>query len=150
MEAVPPTPPAPRLVVGAAILDSLATPTRVLCAQRAYPPALAGQWELPGGKVEPDETPEDALHRELAEEIGARVVLGPVLTGPSPDGDWPIPGRARALRVYLAELAAGERIHRGPDHLALQEHGADTVESLAWLPADLPIAAALAELMRGA
>ena len=138
-----------KLVVGAAILDSLTEPSQVLCAQRAYPPELAGQWELPGGKVEPGEAPENALHRELAEEIAARIVLGPLLPGPTPSGDWPIPSHpTRLLRVFLAELAPGKRIRRGPDHLRLESHGANTVESLHWLPADQPIANQLAELLR--
>ena len=45
-----------RLVVGAAIVDDLARPARLLAARRTEPPALAGGWELPGGKVEPGES----------------------------------------------------------------------------------------------
>lgn len=140
----------PRLIVGAAIVNDLAAPTRVLCAQRAYPAALAGKWELPGGKVEPPETPEVALIRELAEELGARVTLGPLLPAPTPSKNWPIPGaKPRELRVYLAQFEPGETPALGPDHLALEDHGAETVEALDWLPADRPIAAALARLLQG-
>lgn len=58
----------PRLVVVAAcaLLDA---DNRVLIAQRPQGKPLAGLWEFPGGKVEPDETPEDALIRELHEEL---------------------------------------------------------------------------------
>ena len=56
MDTVLPDPPlAPRLVVGAAIVDDLDRPTRLLAARRTGPPALAGGWELPGGKVDPGE-----------------------------------------------------------------------------------------------
>lgn len=71
-----------RLVVAAAVLDSLERPTALLCAARSYPPALAGRFELPGGKVEPGEEPVQALARELSEEIGLRVRLGRELCPP--------------------------------------------------------------------
>lgn len=57
-------------VVGAAILDSLANPTRLLAARRSAPERLAGQWEFPGGKVETGESGPEALRRELREELG--------------------------------------------------------------------------------
>ncbi|WOC13390.1 (deoxy)nucleoside triphosphate pyrophosphohydrolase [Gordonia sp. MP11Mi] len=49
---------------------------RLLLAQRAYPPELAGLWELPGGKVEPGETLDQALGRELCEELDVDVRVG--------------------------------------------------------------------------
>lgn len=58
------------LVVAAALTD----PTgRVLIAQRPAAKEHGGLWEFPGGKVEPDETPEAALARELFEEIGVEI-----------------------------------------------------------------------------
>jgi 8-oxo-dGTP diphosphatase len=58
------------LVVAAALVDS---DGRVLIAQRPEGKQLAGLWEFPGGKVEPGETPEAALIRELDEELGITV-----------------------------------------------------------------------------
>lgn len=72
-----------RLVVAAAVVDRLSKPTRLLCAARAYPAELAGRFELPGGKVEPGESPLQALTRELAEEISLRVRLGDELHPPA-------------------------------------------------------------------
>jgi 8-oxo-dGTP diphosphatase len=55
------------LVVACALVDA---DKRVLIAQRPEGKALAGLWEFPGGKVDPGERPEDALIRELKEELG--------------------------------------------------------------------------------
>src|SRR5699024_11350553 len=79
----------PRLVVAGAIVDDLHRPTELLAARRSAPKSLAGQWEFAGGKVEPGEAPEVALHRELREELGVGVLLGaeiPSAAGP----EWPI------------------------------------------------------------
>jgi 8-oxo-dGTP diphosphatase len=58
------------LVVAAALVDS---DNRVLIAQRPEGKQFAGLWEFPGGKVDPEERPEDALVRELSEELGVAV-----------------------------------------------------------------------------
>lgn len=58
------------LVAACALIDA---DGRVLIAQRPEGKPLAGLWEFPGGKVEADETPEDSLIRELAEELGITV-----------------------------------------------------------------------------
>ena len=75
-------------VVAAALVDSLERPSRLLAARRTKPAALAGRWELPGGKVDPGESALTALHRELFEERGVRVEVGEQLVGPLRDGDW--------------------------------------------------------------
>ncbi|MGC2411274.1 MAG: (deoxy)nucleoside triphosphate pyrophosphohydrolase [Stellaceae bacterium] len=59
------------LVAAVALID---TDGRVLLAERPPGKHLAGMWEFPGGKVQPEETPEAALIRELAEELGIDVV----------------------------------------------------------------------------
>lgn len=55
-----------RVVVAGALYDG----GRLLAARRSAPVELAGRWELPGGKLEPGELPEEALVRELREELG--------------------------------------------------------------------------------
>jgi 8-oxo-dGTP diphosphatase len=55
-----------RVVVAGAVYDQ----GRLLAARRSAPPELAGRWELPGGKLEPGESGEQALVRELREELG--------------------------------------------------------------------------------
>ena len=52
------------------VAGAVLRPGRLLAARRSAPPELAGRWELPGGKVEPGESPRQALVRELREELG--------------------------------------------------------------------------------
>jgi 8-oxo-dGTP diphosphatase len=58
------------LVTACALVDA---DNRTLLAQRPHGKAMAGLWEFPGGKIEPGETPEDAIIRELREELGIEV-----------------------------------------------------------------------------
>src|SRR6202007_1249778 len=68
------------LVVACALVDA---DKRVLIAQRPEGRQLAGLWEFPGGKLEPDERPEDALIRELREELGVEVKAACLAPPPS-------------------------------------------------------------------
>lgn len=111
----------PVLVVAAAVVDDLDDPRLLLTARRATPASLAGRWEFPGGKVEVGESPEDALHRELREELGVRVGLGVELVGPD-DGAWRL-SDAYVMRLWFAEVVEGQ-----PEPLV--EH-----DELRWLPA---------------
>ena len=124
-------------VVGAALL----------AAQRAYPEALRGLWEFPGGKREPGESCEQALVRECGEELGVAVELLAEVPGPHAQG-WPLKDTA-AMRVWTAVAPAGSPgPTAGEDHLAvrwLPLDDAGAVLRLPWIPADLPIVRALLE-----
>jgi 8-oxo-dGTP diphosphatase len=138
--------PEVRAVVGAAIVDDLAAPTRLLGARRTEPSALAGGWEFPGGKVDPGESPPAALHRELREELGVSVLLGEQLPGPLVDGRWPL-GDAYAMTVWWAVVVEGEPTPL-EDHDVLRWLTADDLYSVPWLPADLPILDVVARRLR--
>nr|WP_279672245.1 (deoxy)nucleoside triphosphate pyrophosphohydrolase [Flexivirga meconopsidis] len=137
-----------RAVVGAAIVDDLHRPARLLAAQRAEPSALAGGWELPGGKVEEGEGPIDALHRELQEELDVRVRLGTPVPGPLvADGRaWPL-GAAYAMQVWWAEIIDGTPKF-GPEHQAIRWLTLDELYDVAWLTDDRPIVRQLESRLR--
>jgi len=101
----------------------------LLVAQRGRPPELAGRWELPGGKVGPDETDAAALARELAEELGIEVSVGPRL------GTDVVLSDATTLRAYLVtQICAG--VARARDHRALRWVVAAELDGVNWVPAD--------------
>jgi len=137
-----------RLVVGAAVVDDLERPTRLLAARRTEPSALAGGWELPGGKVDEGETPLSALHRELLEELGVRVRLGAHVPGRRPGTTWPLGDRYEML-VWLAEVVEGtpEPLE---DHDELRWLGLGDLRAVGWLPADLPIVERLEAMLHRA
>jgi 8-oxo-dGTP diphosphatase len=124
-----------RVVVGAAIVHD----GRLLAQQRSYPPEAAGKWELPGGRVEPDETDHAAVIRECAEELGITVTPGDQV---GPD----IPLRPDLLlRIYTATLTSGTPTPT--DHQAIRWLTSTTLDSVDWLPADRVLLPALSSLL---
>jgi 8-oxo-dGTP diphosphatase len=101
----------------------------LLVAQRGRPPELAGRWELPGGKVRPDESDAAALARELAEELGIEVSVGPRLGSDVALRD------ATTLRAYLVTQTCAGVAH-AHDHRALRWVVAAELDGLDWVPAD--------------
>ncbi len=131
------TPDGRRVVVAAAVERR----GRLLAARRTRPEALAGRWELPGGKVEPGEDPAAALVRELREELAVDVEVVGRVPGPL-DGDWPLDDTS-VLRVLRARIERGD-----PDpvlaHDEIRWLGPRETGDVDWLDADVAPAAAAA------
>ena len=128
-------PLARRTVVGAAFLRD---DGRVLAARRTSPPALAGRWELPGGKVEAGETPGEALGRELKEELGITATVVSWL-----DGTVPINAD---LELRIAVVSAAEA-PTPKEHDRIAWLAADDLDDVDWLESDRPFLPQLRDLM---
>jgi len=121
-------------VVAGAITDARG---RVLLARRTEGRDLAGLWEFPGGKREPGESPEQALVRELREELGIEVRVGPALIAVAqqyPD---------KRLRLDVRSVTRWRGTPRGHEGQALAWVPRDKLPGYAMPPADQPVVAAL-------
>ena len=92
---------------------------KILIGRRKPGRHMAGKWEFPGGKIEPGETPQQSLERELMEELAIRARIGEFLLSTSFEGE----GVSLELLVYRAERVSGEP--------ALIEH-----EAIRWVRPD--------------
>jgi 8-oxo-dGTP diphosphatase len=116
-------------VVAAIIYDSEG---RIFATQRGYGD-YKDWWEFPGGKMEAGETPEEALRREIWEELETRIVVEKFVE----TVEWDYPQFHLSMHCYLCHVESG--------HLELKEHEAaqwlnkDELESVNWLPADLKV-----------
>ena len=113
-------------VVAAIIHDATG---RIFTTQRGYGD-FKDYWEFPGGKMEPGETAEDALKREIWEELETRIVVERFVK----TIEWDYPQFHLTLHCYFCHVESG--------HLELKEHEAakwlrkEELESVNWLPAD--------------
>ncbi len=128
------------LVSAVALIDA---DGRVLMAKRPAGKTLAGLWEFPGGKVEPGETPEDALIRELKEELGINVehsCLAPLTFASHTYSDFHL-----LMPLYVCRRWKG--IPQALEGQELQWVRAKDLRSLPMPPADLPLIPHLEELL---
>ncbi|MCR5654949.1 MAG: (deoxy)nucleoside triphosphate pyrophosphohydrolase [Lachnospiraceae bacterium] len=116
-------------VVAAVICDSIANKNKIFATARGYG-EFKGQWEFPGGKIEERETPEDALRREIKEELDADIRVGDLID----TIEYDYPAFHLSMDCFWCEVETGK--------LKLLEAEAakwlskDELDSVDWLPAD--------------
>lgn len=116
------------VVVGAVLVRA----GRILCARRAPDATLGGLWEFPGGKVEPSETPEEALMREIVEELGCTIDVRSKITTTTYVYDF---GTVH-LTTYYCAITRGEPAPR--EHAEMAWVAPQQLSTLEWAPADIP------------
>ena len=112
-------------VVAAIILDE----DRVFATQRGYGEFKDG-WEFPGGKMEQGETPQQALKREIQEELDTEIEVGELLD----TVEYDYPSFHLTMHCFISTIKSGDLILK--EHEAAKWLTKDTLDSVDWLPAD--------------
>ena len=115
-------------VVAAVIRDG----DRIFATQRGYG-NFKDWWEFPGGKIEKGENPQEALVREIREELDAEIIVGELIE----TVEWDYPDFHLILQCFWCSLAS-ETVHLN-EHEASAWLTAQTLHSVKWLPADISI-----------
>lgn len=127
--------------VAAAILcDDFEHPHRIFAAARGYG-AQKGGWEFPGGKLEPGEAAEDAVKRELREEMELDITVGPLLD----TVEYDYPDFHITMHCFLCKNFSGEPVLKEASEARWLTK--NTLSGVNWLPADQTILSKLTSIM---
>ena len=128
-------------VVAAVICDSFEEKTRIFATARGYG-EFKGQWEFPGGKVEPGETPQPALRREIKEELDATIEVGEQIG----TIEYDYPSFHLSMNCFWCQVVSGElRLKEAESARWLEK---DHMQEVNWLPADLTIIGTIEKQMQ--
>lgn len=123
-------------VVAAIILND----GKVFATQRGYG-GFKGWWEFPGGKIEAGESPEEALVREIREELEAEIKVGELFE----TVEWDYPDFHLSMHCYICSLMS-ETLHLN-EHEAALWLGRENLHSVKWLPADEELISLIEKLL---
>lgn len=104
--------------------------TMIFATQRGYG-EFKGGWELPGGKIEDGETPQEALKREIMEELDTEIKVGELLE----TIEYDYPTFHLSMDCFWAEIVSGDLILK--EHEAAKWLTMESLDSVDWLPADV-------------
>ena len=127
-------------VVAAVICDSMQEKKRIFATARGYG-EFKGQWEFPGGKIEPGETAQQALVREIREELATIIKVGDLIE----TVEYDYPDFHLSMECFWCEVIEGDLVL-----LEAQEARwltKDELDSIEWLPADLGLVERIREMM---
>ena len=114
---------------------------QVFATQRGYG-EFKGWWEFPGGKMEPGESPQEALKREIREELDAEVEVRELLE----TVEWDYPNFHLTMHCFICNLLS-ESLHLN-EHEAATWLTHETLRSVKWLPADEILLDKIADYLR--
>lgn len=103
---------------------------KIFATQRGYG-EFQGMWEFPGGKIEPNESKEAALIREIKEELDVDIQVEDWITRL----EYDYPNFHLSMDCFFASIISGEMVLK--EHMAAKWLGGDELDSVEWLPADI-------------
>lgn len=117
-------------VVAAIICDDIENPTKIFATARGYG-EFKGQWEFPGGKIEGNETPREALKREIREELETEIEVGSLID----TVEYDYPSFHLSMDCFWAHVNSGELFLKEAE--AARWLTKSELYDVEWLPADL-------------